>query len=62
MISGWLWGEMQSLLIKEERVWKSVLSQGSAVLEGDVLLVKVVRALYDEDPYLLSNDKLKTFM
>lgn len=50
------------MLVKEERVWKSVLSQGSAVLEGDVLLVKVVRTLYDEDSYLLSNDKLKTFM
>lgn len=53
---------MQSLLVKEERVRKSALSQGSAILEGDVLLIKVVRALYDEDSYLLSNDKLKAFM
>lgn len=53
---------MQSLLVKEERVRKSALSQGSAILEGDVLLVKVVRALHDEDSYLLRNDKLKAFM
>lgn len=43
---------MQSLLVKEERVRKSMLSQGSTVLGGEMLLVKVVRALYDEDPYI----------